>query len=112
MASLINLQIRETNQFVSGYKVVVSNTQRIVNARAQDGPETKYSGITCELVEEGMHTNMFTILYVSAMPIKRNKLILQLLKNQMADKIMMEVAAMTSSNKFVLQDGRAIACRN
>ena len=55
---------------------------------------------------------MFTILYVSAMPIKRNKLILQLLKNQMADKIMMEVAAVTSSNKFVLQDGRGIACRN
>ena len=55
---------------------------------------------------------MFTILYASAMPIKRNKIILQLSKTQMADKIMMEVAAVSSSNKFVLQDGRAIACRN
>jgi hypothetical protein len=55
---------------------------------------------------------MFSIPYVSAMPSKRNKLILQLLKNQMADKIMIEVATVTSSNKFVLQDGRAIACRN
>ena len=112
MASLINLQIRETNQFVSGYKVVMSNTYRIVNATAQDGPETEYSGITCELVEEGMHTNMFSIPYMSTLPSKRNKLILQLLKNQMAHKIIIEVATVTSSNKFVLQDNRAMACRN
>jgi len=30
----------------------MSNTQRIVNAGAKDGPDTEYSGITCELVEE------------------------------------------------------------
>jgi hypothetical protein len=74
--------------------------------------DQKRNIVGSELVEKGMHTNMFTILYVSAMTIKRNKLILQLSKNQMAGKIMTEVAAVTSSNKFVLQDDRAIACRN
>ena len=49
--------------------------------------DQKRNIVGSELVEKGMHTNMFTILYVSAMPIKRNKSIMQLLKTKMARKI-------------------------
>ena len=57
------------------------------NAIAKDEQDTKYGGITCELEEEEMQTNMFSVPCVSAMWSKRNKLMLQLLKNQMAHKI-------------------------
>ena len=63
-------------------KFVMSKIQRVVNAVAQDEQDIEYSGITSELVEEGMQTNMFSVPCVSAMRSKRNKLLLQLLKNQ------------------------------
>ena len=79
-----------TNMF-GDLKFVMNNTQRVVNVVAQDEPDTEYSGITCELVEEGMQTKMFSVPCVSAMRSKRNKLMLQLLKNQMAHKIIIGV---------------------
>lgn len=38
-----------------------------VNAIAKDEQDTKYGGITCELEEEGMQTNMCNVPCVSAM---------------------------------------------
>ena len=37
------------------------------NDIAKEEQDTKYGGITCELEEEGMQTNMFSVLCVTVM---------------------------------------------